>query len=471
MKKAQKERLRPPIVVVLGHVDHGKTTLLDAIRKTNIATREAGGITQSIGASVIKTQDGKTITFIDTPGHAAFSKMRSRGAEVADIAVLVVSGNDGVMPQTSEALDYIKNSKIPFIVAVTKIDLPSASAKKVREQLEKEGVKFEGKGGDAISVEVSAKKGKGLENLLEMISLLAEVLEIKSSPKGALEAVVIETGKDNRGPLVSVIVHDGTLSVGDTVYSANTSSKVRSLYDSRGKPVKEIKPGEPTQILGFSHLPPVGTRITDTLQSPKNLSSSRKMQEDKLKEGFQVLVKAKSAGALEALKESLPEEISVIGSGVGEVNQSDVFSAKGKNNAFIVAYEVRVPREVSKLAQAEGVEVEVFDVIYDIFEKLEELMSREPEDVLGRAEILASFPYNKKNVAGGIVLTGRIAKQDRLTLVRGDKELGNARITSLKRQKESVSTVNEGEEFGVILNPQLDFAKGDMLVSVRKQNG
>lgn len=469
MKKAQKGKLRPPVVVVLGHVDHGKTTLLDAIRKTNVAAREAGGITQSIGASTVTSKEAKRITFIDTPGHVAFSQMRSRGATVADIALLVVAATDGVKPQTVEALKYIKDAKIPFIVVVTKMDLPSASVKKIQAQLEKEKVAFEGKGGDVILVKVSAKKTKGLEELLEMISLVAEVAEVSADEKGKLEAVIIETAKDKKGPLTSVIVRNGNIKVGDVIYSEEMSCKVKGLFGSNGKPIKKVLPGEPGQILGFSPLPPVGAFVTDT-PNGKKVADSRLEEriDDKESEGFRVLTKAKSAGSLEALLTNLPNGLVVVGSGVGDVNQSDVFLAKASEKAIIVAFGVKAPREVANLAQSEGVRIEVFDVIYEIFEKLEELMSEDTEEVLGKAEILASFPYNKKKVAGGIVLKGRIAKQDRLILQRGKVQIGTARVASLKKQKESVSVVNKGEEFGLILEPQLDFAKGDMLVSVRK---
>jgi translation initiation factor IF-2 len=253
--------LRPPIVSVLGHVDHGKTTLLDYIRKTSVAEKEVGGITQSTGASKVKTKDGKEITFIDTPGHAAFSNMRSRGAKVADIAILVVAADDGVKPQTKEALEYILSSQIPFIVAATKTDLSSSSVDNVRNQLEKEGVSFEGRGGEIPLVVVSGKTGKGVDDLLEVVGLVAELHEIKGNTNDDLQAVVIETGKDKGGPTVTVVVRNGSLKVGDQVIAETTKAKIRGLFDFKGKSVKSCLPGDSCLILGFSELPPVGSRV------------------------------------------------------------------------------------------------------------------------------------------------------------------------------------------------------------------
>ena len=261
-------KLRPPIVTVLGHVDHGKTTLLDAIRKTSVVKKEAGGITQSIGASVVTTkaglpaQVGKKITFIDTPGHAAFSSMRSRGAKVADIAILVVAANDGVKPQTREALKHILEAKIAYIVAITKIDLASAKIESARSGLEKIGVSFEGSGGQVPLVLVSGKTSQGVEELLEMINLVAEVNEVKGDSEGALEAVVIEVSKDRKGPLASVVVRNGTLKVTSEIAAGGETGKGRGIFDDRGKTVKQVLPGYPGQILGFSQLPPVGAKVT-----------------------------------------------------------------------------------------------------------------------------------------------------------------------------------------------------------------
>jgi translation initiation factor IF-2 len=461
------EKFRAPIVTVLGHVDHGKTTLLDTIRKTSIAKKEAGGITQGIGASVITTKEKKKITFIDTPGHAAFSKMRSRGARVADIAVLVVAADDGVKPQTKEALKHILEAKIPYIVAVSKIDLPSASPETVRGQLEKEGVLFEGRGGDVPFVTISSKTGKGIDGLLEMINLVAEVNEIKADPKGDLEAVVIETSKDRRGPLVSVIVRNGTLRVGDKILAEDEVCKVRGLFDDNEKSVNQVLPGEPALILGFDELPPVGAQVSFFKDKDLNYKKSTKtVVIPEIKKGqIPLVIKTKTKGSLEAILSNLPKEIVVVSSGIGEVNKSDIFSAKPAN-AYLFAFETKVPKIVAKLAETEGVPIETFDIIYKLFERLDELIKESQEQILGKAEIIATFPFNKKRVAGCKVISGKIGKTNKLILMRGKEKIGEVKPVSMKKQKQAIQEAKEGEEFGLIFEPQLDFEIGDMLVSV-----
>lgn len=460
------KKLRPPIVTVLGHVDHGKTTLLDAVRKIKVATKEAGGITQSIGASVVTTKEGKKITFIDTPGHVAFYSMRSRGAKVADIAILVVAADDGVKPQTKEALKHITEAEIPYIVAITKIDLPSADVNSVRGQLEKIGVLFEGRGGQVPQLAVSGKTGKGIEALLEMVVLVAEVNEIKADPQEELEAVVIETSKDKRGPLVSVVVRDGTLSVAREIVADGVSGKVRGLFDDKGKRIKQAIPGYPGQILGFGELPPVGSRVTFLGEEKKIQKKEGRALGKEVGEGqIPFIIKAQTKGSLEAILENLPEKAVVISSGVGEVNESDIFLAKPAE-AYILAFETKVSSTVAKLAETEGVSIEKFDVIYKLFEKTEELIKESEKEVFGKAEVLASFPYDDKKVAGCKVVSGRITKARSLILMRDEKELGEAKIVSMKKQKQAITEAKEGEEFGVVLEPQLDFKIGDMLVSV-----
>lgn len=474
MVKAQASKtgiLRPPIVTVLGHVDHGKTTLLDYIRKSKITSKEAGGITQSIGASQVVTKEGKKITFIDTPGHAAFSKMRSRGAKVADIALLAIAGDDGMKPQTKEALGYIEAADIPYIVVVTKKDLSSTKIDTIRGQLEKEGVTFEGRGGDVPLIATSGKTGEGINDLLEMIALVAEVHEIKADPKGDLEGVVIETSKDKRGPTVSAVLRNGTLKVGMDIVAGNVNARARGLFDDKGKSVKEIAPGAPVLILGFSKLPPVGAKIEflvdkTIIQEKREGKTSRQAVE----EGeIPVVIKAQSSGSLEDLLANLPEGVVVIYSGIGDVNESDVFMAKSTHLEHIFAFESKVPTKVAKLAETEGVEIETFEIIYELFERLEELIKEGQTEVLGKAEILAEFPFNNRRVAGSKVLQGRIRKGDSLVLMRGPEERGEARAVSMKKQKQNINEVKEGEEFGIIIEPQLDFKLGDMILSVRKK--
>lgn len=468
IKKTQVVKLRPPIVSVLGHVDHGKTSLLDALRKTSVASGEAGGITQTIGASMVVTPGGKKVTFIDTPGHAAFSKMRSRGTSASDIAILAIAADDGVKPQTTESLKYIKEAKIPYIVALTKTDLASASAEKVKGQLEKEGILFEGRGGDVPLVSVSAKSGTGLNDLLEIILLLAEVNEIKGDPKEPFEAVVIETSKGKQGPMTSVVVKNGTLKVGEVVSADEISTKVRALFNHLGKTVKEILPGEPAQILGFATLPAVGSRLTAEREINPSERKTSGFGSENAKEGLPVIFKAKSAGALEAVLANIPEGIFVIGSGVGDVNESDIFLAKTGQSSKIFAYGVKVSANVLKLAQTEDIKIESFEIIYELLERLTALLKKEEKETLGKAEIVASFPHDEKRVAGCKVTEGRIVKTDNIILMRGEKELQKVKAISMKKLKKEIHKAEVGEEFGILFEPQLDFQKGDMIVSVRK---
>ena len=463
-------QIRPPIVTVLGHVDHGKTTLLDAIRKTNVAGKEAGGITQGIGASVVVTKEGKKITFIDTPGHAAFSKMRSRGASACDIAILVVDASDGVKPQTLEALQLIKEAGMPFIVAITKIDLPAADVEIVLGQLEKQGILFEGRGGNTPYHGISAKTGKGIAELLEMITLVSEVSEIKGDIKSPLMAVVIETSKEKGGLTVSLVVRDGILKVGDILYAEKTECKVRGLFDYQGKGVKEILPGEPGQILGFSVLPDVGSIIsTDKSLIKENVKvTTRKDQFKKIQEDeLPVILKAKSIGALEALESSLPPKVVVVNSSVGDVLESDILMAKS-TGARVFAFESGIPNSVLKLAEAEKVKTYKFKIIYELIDKLQEILAGGKEEILGKAEVIAEFPFNDKRVAGCKVTNGKIVKAANLYLERGGKEVGRIKVLSLKKAKQEVVEVKPGEEFGILFEPQFDFAIGDVVVSVAK---
>lgn len=455
--------VRPPIVTILGHVDHGKTTLLDTIRKTRVALKEKGGITQRIGASEVKTKEGKIITFIDTPGHAAFSKMRSRGAKVADIAILVVAAGDGVMPQTKEALSFIREADIPFIVALTKIDLPSTNIESVLGQLEKEGVLFESRGGDTPYLGVSAKTGKGIDELLELISLVADVNDFKADKEGELEALVIESVKDQRGISASVIVRNGSIKVGESLFSDAGNFKVRGILSEKGG-AKEILPGFAGQVLGFENLPEVGSRIA----SSETAFAKKEEKQGRIvigKEEVGVIIKAENKGALEAVINNLPQGVIVVEAGVGDIYESDVLMAKS-SGGLIFAFEAKASSGVLKLAEAEGVTIRSFDIIYELFEALEALVQKGKTVILGKAEIVASFPFNNKKIAGCKVLSGKISKNTKLLLMRDEKEIGKVKAISLKKGKQEVSEVSQGEEFGVLMEPQLDFAEGDMLVSV-----
>lgn len=464
-----KESKRPPIVTVLGHVDHGKTSLLDALRQTNIQGREAGGITQGIGASVLKSQEG-TITFVDTPGHAAFSQMRARGAKVADIVLLVVAADDGVMPQTKEAISYIRESETPMIVVITKIDLPAANIERAISQLEEEGIFFEGRGGTIPWVKTSIKTKEGLNELLELIELMAQVEGISGDPEGDLEAIVIETNKDKRGAVVSVVVRNGTLKSGQVLSSQSTKARVRGIFGERNQPVKEVLPGYPALILGFTDLPQVGESLVGDHKDGK--ATTNKLKEEPAKKFFAevsdkqlgLVVKAASAGSLEALLASLPADAVVIDSSVGEVSESDVFFAK-TSGATILTFGTKAPSGVKKLADTEGVKIETFDIIYKLLERVSELVEAKKLHTKGEAEIVDIFPYEKLKVAGCRVQKGEIKKGDRVIIMRGDSELGRATITSLKRGKEDIGVAKAGEDCGIIFKPQIDFNKGDMILS------
>jgi translation initiation factor IF-2 len=460
---------RQPIVVVLGHVDHGKTSLLDAIRKTSVASKEAGGITQAIGASVIETKDGKRITFIDTPGHAAFGKMRGRGAKVADIAVLVVAQDDGVAPQTKEAMQIIRDAGIPFIVAGTKSDVVGVNVEALKGQLEKEQIFFEGRGGDVPFISVSARNNTGLTELIEMLILMAEVIDLKGDPEANLEAVVIESNKEKMGTVATIVVRNGSIKVGETIFAEEVECKVRGIFNDKGVGVKEVLPGFPARIIGFSETPPVGALVLKEphkaeveVVKPKNIFDLRRLSDDEIP----VIIKASNAGALEAIIAALPAKVVVVDSGVGEITSSDIISAK-TGNAYIFAFGTKIPNDIAHLAEAEKIKIARFDIIYELLQHVEEIIKKGKVEELGRAEVIAIFPFNDKKVAGSKVVSGKISKGDRLVLMRGEKEVGKAKAISIRKVKAEVTSVGQSEEFGVIVEPQLDFAVGDVIVSTR----
>jgi translation initiation factor IF-2 len=460
---------RQPIVTILGHVDHGKTTLLDTIRDTHIADREAGGITQSIGASQITTPEGN-ITFIDTPGHAAFSTMRERGAKVADIAILVVAADDGPMPQTKEALEYIRTSETPYIIAFTKMDLASANLDSAMGKMEQLGVAFEGRGGDVPFVKVSAKDKQGLPELLEMIQLVSQVQEISADADAHVEAVVIETNKDQRGSVVSAVVRNGTLKVGNEVMAGGQIAKVRGLFNEKNKPVKEALPGDPVVMLGFTTMPEVGeTIIAKEVGELAGHTVTLKQGEDvpDVEEGqLPVILKAQSAGSLEALVASMPSDVIVMRSDVGDFTESDVFFAKTSGSA-IIGFESKIPSQVQKLAETDGIEMHTFKIIYELIQYLEQEVEKRKTKILGLADILDSFPFNKVRIACCKVRQGSIKVKDKPVILRNREELGQVTVISIRKQKSEVPEVKEGEECGILFKPQLDFQAGDMIVSLR----
>jgi translation initiation factor IF-2 len=477
-KEIKKEKLptRPPVVAILGHVDHGKTTLLDKIRKTSVVAREAGGITQHIGAYQV-IHKGKTITFIDTPGHAAFVKMRARGAKVTDLVVLVVAADEGVKPQTLESLKHIKAAKTPYLVAINKIDLPNIIVDKVKKELAKNDILVEGFGGDIVAVPVSAKTGKGINELLEMILLLAEMANLRADPKASLEAVVIESRLDRaRGPVAAVLVKNGTLRLRDEIVADKLGAKVKAMSNETKKSVKEAGPSKPVEVLGFKGLPPVGSKVKKTRVVEEEASKPKPTKKVVTKKGeskkLRIILKTDVAGTLEAILASFPGEVEVVDSGVGDINDSDVLLAS-TTNSLLLGFNIRVPSQIRKLAQTEGVKIKTYRVIYELLEEAEKqaLKVLEPtidEEILGQAEIIAEFEAKKKRIAGCKVREGRIAKGDKLHLKRGTELIGNCRIKSMKQGKENVEKAKKEEEFGAVLAPSLDFRLGDMLVSFRK---
>lgn len=469
---------RPPVVSVLGHIDHGKTSLLDRIRKTTVAASEAGGITQHIGAYQIDFK-GKKITFLDTPGHAAFAKMRARGANATDLAILVVAADEGVKPQTKESLRFIKEAKIPFIVAINKIDLPQSNVEVVMGELAKEDVLVEKKGGQVVMVPVSAKTGQGVEDLLEMIILVAEMAELKANPSGDFQGVVIESGVDrSRGSRATIIVKNGTLSVGDHIWAEKIEAKVRIMLDDKGEPIKKALPSQPVEVFGFSVVPLVGTKVTiQPTEVKKEFPVKEKLtpEEEATQEEekrLRLILKADTQGTLEAIKLNLPSQIELIYLGLGDINESDVLLSQ-TTKAWLVGFNVRVPASVNKLAQVEKIKIRSYSIIYELLEEIEKevLKITQPaatEEVLGEAEILQIFLINRKKVVGGRVLRGRVAKGDYVHLRRGENILGDGRAISLKKGKIEVDKAKVDEEFGVLIAPELDFNQGDVLVFFRK---
>lgn len=468
--------LRPPIVVVLGHVDHGKTTLLDYIRQTNVAAGEAGEITQKIGAYQTKTKDS-TITFIDTPGHEAFLKMRSRGASVADIAILVVSSVDGVMPQTLESIRIINEAKLPLIVALNKADLPSVNLEKVKKQLVKTGLLLEGLGGDIVSVPVSAKTGQGISDLLEMVVLLAQMQKIEADPKGELQAVIIEAKIDKgRGPVASIIIKNGTLKIGDEFFAEDIKIKVKALINDKGERIKEALPGTPVEVLGFEKVPSVGATLTKQMVTAE--SNLANLSQETNKQSFsangeallKIILKTDTLGSLEAIIASLPKEVEILDKGTGDVSESDVLLAK-TTGSLILGFNINVANAILKLAETEKVKIKTYQIIYKLLEELEEvkeILANPPEEEsLGKAEILAEFPFNKEKIAGSRVLEGRMAVGDKVKILRKEEEVGRTKIKSLRTGKEIINKAEMGKECGLFFDPFLDFKVGDIVISVK----
>ncbi|WP_164117219.1 translation initiation factor IF-2 [Sphingorhabdus sp. Alg239-R122] len=487
---------RPPVVTIMGHVDHGKTSLLDALRGTDVVTGEAGGITQHIGAYQVKRKDGNVITFLDTPGHEAFTEMRLRGANVTDIVILVVAADDGLMPQTIEAINHTKAADVPMIVAINKIDKDGANPQKIRERLLEHEVIVEAMSGEVQDVEVSALKGTNLDELVEKIMLQAELLELKANPDRNADATVIEAKLDKgRGPVATVLVNRGTLKRGDVFVVGGESGKVRALIDDKGKQVKEAGPSVPVEVLGLSGVPSSGEKLTvvENEQRAREVAEYRKQKaleqrtatapaslenlfsgiSDKAIE-YPVLIKGDVQGSVEAIAGSLNKisnddiKVRVLHSGVGGITESDVTLAKA-SNAPIIGFNVRANAKAREIAQREGVRFKYFDVIYDLIEDIKgemagELGPERIETVVGRAEVKEVFPAGKKDKAAGLlVLDGVIKTGHHARLTREDVIVSKTVIASLRRFKDNVDEVRSGLECGVVLEDTNDIKAGDTL--------
>jgi translation initiation factor IF-2 len=490
---------RPPVVTIMGHVDHGKTSLLDAIRETEVAEGEAGGITQHIGAYQVH-HDSKTITFLDTPGHEAFTAMRARGAEVTDVAVIVVAADDGVMPQTMEAIDHAKAAHVPILIAVNKIDKPDAQPERVRQELAKEGLNPEEWSGDTIYCDVSAKQKEGLDNLLEHILLVAELRELKANPDAPASGTVIESRLDpGRGAVVTVLVQRGTLNVGDAVVCGEQWGRVRAMADFAGRRVEQARPGDPVEVLGFDGVcragDPVlvvendrrarqlaaerGTRLkTEALarQQARKVTLDEvfaKVQEGELKE-LNLVLKADVSGSLGALQDELAKvpqgqvQINTIHAATGGINESDVMLAAA-SNAIVIGFNVRPLAEARRAAEREGVDIRTYDVIYKVTEDLKAAMEGllEPEEVeerLGEAVVKQLFRASRVGtIAGCQVTEGKVTRTAGLRLVREGAVIWTGKVGSLRRFKENVQEVEEGLECGIVLEGYQDVKEDDVL--------
>ena len=476
MQKIETKNIRAPIVTIMGHVDHGKTTLLDVIRKTNVVAREHGGITQHIGAYQI-THKQSFITFIDTPGHAAFEKMRSRGADVADIVVLVVAANDSVKPQTVEAIKNIKGAGKKVTVAITKVDLPNINIEKVKSDLKANDVLVEDYGGQVPAVEISTPQKKGIDDLLEIINLVWQMNPEPNLENEPLEAVVIESYLDkNRGSVVSAIVKKGTLKVNQKISVDGEIITVKALVDDTGKNLKEAKPSKPVSILGFKKTLDVGSIIYDSIKTQKTKTATTVDHAQLIARGlevkgkFKVIIKADVLGSLEAIQTNLPEKIKVILSGVGEVQASDVAFAKIAK-APILAFNVKTAPAVLLRAEREHVLVRNYNVIYELVKDLEEISetfekAKQEAKIRGAARIIATFALDGKKIAGVKVTSGKLKIGDQV-IVRNEQGAEiSSKITSLKKFKKDVESAVAGQECGVGLEQDIDFREGFIIQSL-----
>jgi len=492
---------RPAIITIMGHVDHGKTTLLDYLRKSNVVAGEAGGITQHIGAYSIK-YNGKDITFIDTPGHAAFNKMRERGAKITDIVILVVAANDGVKPQTIESIRHIKTAKVPVVVAINKTDLPDVNLDVAKAGLAEHGLVVTDYGGDVEVVEISALKGKGIDKLLETINLIAELQEITADPDESLEAIVIESSKDaKKGVSATVIVKNGTLSLRQNVFTdsadiGSVDGRVKRLTNAGGENLKEVLPGFAAEIIGFKDVPSVGSIVKDSSATyveaeveeedevSTNEASEVENQESEDEWGdmdfsalieekpkLNLIIKADVEGTLEAILQTIdPDSTNVLTSGVGAVTENDLEMAK-TSEALIISFHTKVSGKIKKMAKVDGVVIKSYDIIYKLIEDIQKRMLKlmEPtidEVVVGEAEILQIFEMKGDKIAGSKVKTGEIKKTDLIHLKRDGEIIADPIIKNMMHGKEEITNVKAKNEFGMTFkSKKLEFQVGDIIVA------
>jgi translation initiation factor IF-2 len=486
------------VVTIMGHVDHGKTSLLDYIRKANVAAKEHGGITQHIGAYQVELPEGK-ITFLDTPGHAAFTAMRARGAQVTDIAILVVAADDGIMPQTKEAIQHIKNADVPMIVAINKIDRPEANAERVMQQLTEFEVIPEAYGGQVMCVPVSAHTGEGVKDLLEGILLQAEVMELKADPKGELQGSVVEAKLEKgRGPVATILVQEGTLKIGDSIVVGNTFGRMKAMTDYTGEKMTEAGPSTPVEILGLSDVPQAGDKVefAEDERSAREIAASRvqderaknlvvksrgmtlselrkKLDEEELKE-LNLVIKADVQGSVEAVRGMLEKvkneevETKIILSGVGQITESDILLANAAN-AIVVGFNVKPEGKAKQEAERRKVEIRTYTIIYELIEDIEAAVKGmlEPkfeEQELGEVEIRLKLVFGKKGtIAGSYVTQGKITRNAQVRIRRAGELVYEGKVATLKHLKDDVREVTMGMECGITFENWEGFQEGDKI--------
>ena len=494
---------RPPVVVVMGHVDHGKTSLLDYIKNSRVADHEIGGITQHIGAYQVETEGGSPITFLDTPGHAAFTAIRARGARVTDIAVLVVAADDGIMPQTVEAINHAKAAEVPIVIAINKMDLPGADPERVKRQLSENELLVEDWGGDIISVNVSARTGEGIDDLLENLQLVAEISELKANPSKQASGVIIEAKLDRkRGPSATVLVTDGTLTVGDHIVAGTASGRVRAMIDDKGRTITRVSPGTPAEILGFGSLPEAGDQLRVVtneraaramIGGRERTPGSRPLQSRALSleevvnrvelgdvKELNLVLKADVQGSLEAIRHSLERlvdedaKVRVLHTAVGAVTESDVLLASA-SGAVIISFSVNSEPSAERLADRMGVEIRRYNIIYHLTDEIELALHGmlEPvfaEVIVGRAEIREVFGGRRgAQIAGCRVTEGRMVRNGAVRVMRGGENITQTTISSLRHFRDEVNEMNAGTECGITLQGFNEFQAGDILEIHRQE--